>query len=138
MRHFPRLLLLVILLHCAVCGAELAGIWTGETTGRNGEKQDIALQFKMTKGTLAGVMFGDEFDLPVEDLKVDGDNVSFSVTNVNYYSGSRLTQVYSGTLADKEMRLTRQRKAGPAPGDRQNGNDRQNGKQDIVLKRVTL
>jgi hypothetical protein len=131
MKQFLRLFVLAILVHGAAYGAELAGIWMGETTGRNGEKQDIALQFKMTKGNLTGVIFGDEFDLPIEDLKVEGDNVSFSVTNVNYYSGSRLTLVYSGTLGDKEMRLTRQRKGGPA-------GDRQNGKQDIILERVTL
>jgi hypothetical protein len=130
--YFLRLLIPAILIHCAVFGAELAGIWMGETTGRNGEKQDIAFQFKMAKGNLAGVMFSDESDLPVEDLKVEGDTVSFSVTNVNYYSGSRLTLLYSGTLTDKEMHLTRQRKGGPAAGDRQNG------KQEIVLKRVTL
>lgn len=103
----------------------------GEIAGRSGEKEDIALQFKMAKGSLAGVMFGDESDLPIEDLKVEGYAVSFSVTTVNYYSGSRLTLVYNGTLTDKEMHLTRQRKGGPAAGDRQNG------KQQIVLKRVT-
>jgi hypothetical protein len=130
--YLLRLLIFAILVHCPVFGAELAGIWMGETAGRNGEKEDIAFQFKMTKGTLAGVLFSDESDLPIEDLKVDGDTVSFSVTNVNYYSGSRITLVYSGTLTDKEMHLTRQRKGGPAAGDRQNG------KQEIVLKRVTL
>jgi hypothetical protein len=133
MKRLLRFLMLAILAHCAVYGAELAGIWTGVTNGRNGEKQDIAFRFKMTKGSLAGVMFGDESDLPVEDLKVDGDNISFSVTTVNYYSGDRATQVYSGTLADKEMHLTRQRKGGPAAGG-----DRKNGAQEIVLKRVTL
>ena len=130
--YLLRLLILAIFVQCTVFGAELAGIWMGQTTGRNGEKEDIAFQFKMAKGNLAGVMFGDESDLPVEDLKVEADMVSFSVTNVNYYSGSRLTLVYSGTLTDKEMHLTRQRKGAPAAGDRQNG------KQEIVLKRVTL
>jgi hypothetical protein len=130
--YLLRLLILAIFVQCTVFGAKLAGIWMGQTTGRNGDKEDIAFQFKMAKGNLAGVMFGDESDLPVEDLKVEGDTVSFSVTNVNYYSGSRLTLVYSGTLTDKEMHLTRQRKGGPAAGDRQNG------KQEIVLKRVTL
>jgi hypothetical protein len=130
--YLLRLLILAILVHCTVFGSELAGIWMGETAGRNGEMEDIAFQFKMAKGNLAGVMFGDESDLPIEDLKVEGDTVSFSVTNVNYYTGSRLTLVYSGILTDKEMHLTRQRKGGPAAGDRQNG------KQEIVLKRVTL
>lgn len=121
-----RLFVLAILVHSAICGAEVAGIWMGETTGRNGEKQDIAFQFKTT----TGVMFSDEVDLPVEDLKIDGDKISFSVTSVNYYSGSRLTTLYSGTLAGQEMHLTRERKGGPA-------GDRANAKQEITLKRVT-
>jgi hypothetical protein len=130
MTYLLRLLIVAVLVHCSALGADLTGIWTGETAGRNGEKEDIAFQFKMSKGSLVGVMFGDESDLPVEELKVEGDTVSFSVTNVNYYNGSRLTLVYSGTLTDKEMHLTRQRKAGPAAGDRQNG------MQQIVLKLV--
>lgn len=121
-----RLFVLAILVHFAIYGGEVAGIWMGETTGRNGEKQDIAFQFKTT----AGVMFGDEIDLPVEDLKIEGEKISFSVTSVNYYSGSRQTAVYSGTVAGQEMHLTRERKGGPA-------GDRQNGKQEITLKRVT-
>src|ERR1700722_3310313 len=129
--YLLRLLMLAILVHCTVFGAELAGIWMGQTTGRNGEKEDIAFQFKMAKGNLAGVMFGDESDLPLEDLKVDGDTVTFSVTNVNYYNGSRLSFVYNGPHSDKELHLTRRRQVGPAAGDRQNG------KLEIVLKRVT-
>jgi hypothetical protein len=126
---FVRVCVLAILVHYALYGAAVAGIWVGETTGRNGEKQDIAFQFKTINGNPGGVMFGDEADLPVESLKVDGDNISFSVTTVNYYSGSRLTLVYSGTLSDKEMKLTRERKVDAA-------GDRPNGKQEITLKRV--
>src|SRR5260370_9686323 len=104
-----RLFVLAILIHSAIWGAEVAGIWMGETTGRNGEKQDIAFQFKTT----TGVMFGDEIDLPVEDLKIEGDKISFSVTNVNYYSGSRLATVYSGTIASRERHLTPEPKGVP-------------------------
>jgi hypothetical protein len=97
MKRLMRFLMFAILAHCAVYGAELAGIWTGVTNGRNGEKQDIAFRFKMTKGSLAGVMFGDESDLPVEDLKVDGDNISFSVTTVNYYVTARMELLEMGS-----------------------------------------
>jgi hypothetical protein len=128
--YLPRILVLATLLHCTVFGAELAGIWMGQTTAKNGDKEDIAFRFKTVKGSLAGVMFGDESDLPIEDLKAEGGTISFSVTTVNYYSGSHLTVVYSGTLTDKEMHLTRLRKGGPAAADNQNA------KQEIVLKRV--
>jgi hypothetical protein len=131
MERFLRLFVLALAAHCAVWGAGLTGIWMGEAPGRNGEKQDVAFQFKMTGEKLAGVMFGEEFDLPVEDLMLEGDKVSFAVTNVNYYSGSRLTMVYRGTVTEKEIRLIRERKGSPAEGDREAK------PQEVVLKRVT-
>jgi hypothetical protein len=130
MKRFLRLCVLAIAANYAVWGAGLTGIWMGEAPGRNGEKQDIAFQFKMTGEKLAGVMFGEEFDLPVEDLKLEGDKVSFAVTNINYYSGSRLTMVYRGTVTDKEIHLTRERKGGPAEGGREVK------PQEVILKRV--
>ena len=130
MTRFLRLIALSVAIQFGLHGADLAGIWMGETTGRNGEKQDIAFQFKTARGNAVGVMFGDEVDLPLEDLKIEEDKVSFSVTTVNYYSGSRQTMVYTGTVSDKEMRLTRERKGGAV-------GDRPMGKLEILLKRVT-
>jgi hypothetical protein len=131
MVHILRLFILALMVQCVGLGADLAGIWTGETTGRNGEKQDIAFQFKMSKSNLAGVMFGDEFDLPLEELKVEGNKVSFSVTNINYYSGSRISFIFNGTITGKEMQLTRERKGQPLAGERPTT------KQTITLKRIT-
>lgn len=133
MERFLRLFVLAIAGHCAVWGAGLTGIWMGQAPGRNGEKQDIAFQFKMAGDKLVGVMFGEELDLPVEELKLDGDVVSFSVTNVNYYSGSRQTMVYRGTVTKDEIRLTRERKGGAPEGDR----ERDKKPQEVLLKRVT-
>ena len=62
MASLLRLCVVASLVHCGIWGADLGGIWMGETTGRNGEKQDIAFQFKTTKGAPGGVMFGDEAD----------------------------------------------------------------------------
>src|SRR5262249_20208762 len=130
MWSFLRLAVVAVLVKFAVCGADLAGFWMGETTGRNGEKQDVAFQFKASKGSFVGIMFGDEVDLPVEDLKIEGDKISFVVTTINYYNGSRFTLGFSGSLSDNEMRVTRERKGGLP-------NDRRNGKQEITLKRIT-
>lgn len=113
--------------------SELSGIWMGQAPGRNEEKQDIAFQFKKVNGVVSGVMFGDEFDLPVNDLKIEGDKVSFSVTTTNYYSGTASTNTYSGTISARQLQLTRERKEPPA----NLGNDRPNKKQTITLTRTT-
>ena len=127
-------LALVLSAYAIAAGAELPGIWMGEALGRNGEKQDVAFQFKRVNGVLSGVMFGEEFDLPVQDLRMEGGKVSFSVTTTNYYSGSRVAMTYTGTVSEVELQLTRARKDPPADPP---ANDRQNARQTLTLKRVT-
>jgi hypothetical protein len=100
----------------ALAAADITGIWMGEVPGRNGEKQDLAFQFQTAKGAVTGVMFGDEFDLPVHDLKLEGDHVTFSVETVNYYDGRRIRTVYKGTLSEKTLELTREQVTPDASG----------------------
>lgn len=105
----------------------------GQAPGRNAEKQDVAFQFKTVNGVVSGTMFGDEFDVPLESIRMDGDNVTFSVTTTNYYSGSRLTITYSGTVSGRELHLVRQRKDAPVGS----GPDaKANDKQSFVLVRI--
>ena len=124
------LLALVMSAPSIVAGAELPGIWMGQAPGRNGEKQDVAFQFKRVNGVLSGVMFGEEFDLPVQDLRTEGGKVSFSVTTTNYYSGSRVATTYTGTVSEGELKLTRARKDPPAE---LTSKDRQNAQQTLTL-----
>ena len=46
-----------------------------------------------------GKMFGDEFDLPIEEATLVGDQVRFVVITKNYYSGTNTKFVYSGTVS---------------------------------------
>ncbi len=115
--------------------AEMSGIWVGVAPGRNGEKQDVAFQFKKVNGAVSGVMFGDEFDLPVENLKMEGDKISFSVTTTNFYSGSRFTTTYIGTVSGRECQLTAERKDPPASPPVDDRPDRK--KPIITLTRLT-
>jgi len=135
MAKYALLVALFVTAELVSAAAELSGIWVGEAPGRNGEKQDVAFQFKKVNGAVSGVMFGDEFDLPVDNLKIEGDKISFSVTTTNYYSGSRVTTTYTGTVSARDCQLTGERKDAPAspPVD-----DRPNRKKAIIsLTRVT-
>ena len=104
-------------------------------TGRNGQKEDIAFEFKVNGTAVTGKMFGDEFDLKLEDGAVTGDEIKFIVTTTNYYSGNQQKAQYTGVVKGNELELTRSR-VGPPP-ETGNPNFRQNFKQTFTLKRLT-
>jgi hypothetical protein len=130
-----RLVTIGLLVSLGMSAAELAGIWTGQMSGRNNEKQDVAFQFKSSKGSFVGVMFGDEFDIQVQDLSVEGDHISFSVTSISYYDGRRTKFVYTGTIHGQEMQLMRKRSGAPPPTT--NVNKAEPANQTFTLKRLS-
>ena len=133
MRTLATLIGAGLFLTMALSAADLSGIWMGEMQGRNGEKQDLAFQFQSAKGVVTGVMFGDEFDLPVEDLQIDGDHISFSVMSVNYFSGTRVRTVFTGTLTGTALELTREQAGAAAKADPAKAKE---PKQTITLKKL--
>ena len=80
-------------------------------------------------------MFGDEFDVPVQDLQVSGDHIAFFITTSNYYDGSKSKFVFTGAITDKEIQLTRER-AGEAESPAKEAK-KGNRKQTFTLKRLT-
>lgn len=112
--------------------ARIDGIWTGQMSGRNGEIQDISFQFRLNGNTLTGKMFGDEFDLPIEDGSVTEEQIKFVITTTNYYSGNKTKFVYTGTIRGDEIELNRER----AERDKESGDKRESAKQTLKLKRL--
>ena len=89
--------------------SDVNGVWTGQQAGRRGEPEDVAFRFKIDGQTLTGKMFGDEFDLPISEGSISGDQIRFVVTTVNYYNGTKTPFVYTGTVKGGEMELIRER-----------------------------
>ena len=127
-----RIACLALLAVAVLPAGELDGIWTGLAPGRKGTKQDVAFQFKMHGPALTGTLFGDEFDLPIEEASATGDQVHFSVTTTNYYSGSKIKFLYTGIVKGDSIELTRERvlKPGEKPPESESL------KQSFVLKRL--
>ena len=134
MNQFARCLAGLAIAAMTTFAADLTGIWAGTAPGRRGDKEDVAFQFKVNGSSLTGKMFGDEFDLPLEEASVSGDQVKFVVTTTNYYSGAQVKFVYTGTIKGDEIELTRTRSGGPPAEGPAN---RQNGKQTFTIKRLT-
>jgi hypothetical protein len=112
-------------------GADLSGIWNGQTTDRNGDVQDVSFRFVQSGDALTGKMYGDNESTPIADAKITGNQITFSVTAE--LNGSITKLIYSGTVDVDEIQLTRQRAGGSAANANAKG---QNQKQSIKLKRV--
>ena len=125
----------IVLWASLASAADLTGIWTGQIPGRNGGTDDIAFRFKLEGQTLTGKLLGDEFDLVIADGSLKGDEVRFTVTTTNYYSGGKTVFQYTGTVKGSELELVRERV--PQPDDRPTPNARPPQKQTIKLKRIT-
>lgn len=99
-------LLLVTALPAAA--ADLSGRWTAEFDSPIGV-QKYVYEFKKSGDALTGEATFDHSmgkgTVPLKDLKVEGDKVSFSEPLT--IEGNQITITYSGTLSGDELKLTR-------------------------------
>ncbi|MGC2656957.1 MAG: hypothetical protein WA324_03195 [Bryobacteraceae bacterium] len=84
----------------AVCAyaADIAGKWNATMQGPDGEMK-IVFNFKMDGDKLTGTATGPMGDSPMSDIKLDGDNISFTV------NAGDLKIVHKGTVNGNEMKL---------------------------------
>ena len=82
---FIRILGLLFFATC-VLASGVDGIWVGQQAGRQGQPEDVAIQFKLDGQSLSGKVFGDEFDIPIAEASFSGDQVRFTVMTTNCYN----------------------------------------------------
>lgn len=94
---------------CFAGASELAGTWTSEFDSQIGI-QKYTFEFTVEDDTLVGRAIFERSigngEAPLNDIKVDGENVSFS--EPLSFDGNEITVTYSGKLTGDEMNLTRQ------------------------------
>jgi len=122
-----------LLLFAVSTQAAIDGIWVGQQPARNGEVDDIAFRLKSNGNSITGKMFGDEFDLPITEGSISGDQVRFMVTTTNYYNGTKTQFVYSGSFKDGVLELVRER---VPSGDIRPPGKNLPGRQTLKLKRL--
>jgi hypothetical protein len=98
MRSFGAYLVFLLL------AADVSGNWTGMVKTVKGD-YPIGFSLKVEGAKVSGTMSGTDGTLfPIEDGKIDGANVTFSVT-LNY-PGKSFTRKYKGVLNGDELKFT--------------------------------
>jgi hypothetical protein len=103
----------VLLSAAAAFAADISGIWVGQLPGRfPGEVQDVSFKFEQTApGKLAGKSYGENDSTPLSEVKVEDDRISFVIGNE--MNGGRNKLIFTGTIKNGEIELTRRRELPP-------------------------
>lgn len=99
-----KLLVGIALAALAAFGADVTGKWTWEMAGRDGEKRVSTMTLKAEGDKLTGAMAGRQGERPIENGKVNGDEISFSMT-MNMGGESRKMN-YKGKVSGDELKMT--------------------------------
>lgn len=99
-----RLLISLIAFAVAACAADIAGTWKGTAEGPQGTIERTFI-FKVDGAKLTGETSSEMMGKSViNDGKVDGDNLSFTITA--NFGGNDVKLSYKGKVTGAEMRLT--------------------------------
>jgi hypothetical protein len=115
-----KCLAIALLSAITMLGADVTGTWTGQMPTRDGETRDVTFKLKQAGTAVTGSMSAFDNDIAIQEGKIDGEKISFTVT-LEFGDGIKL--LFNGTVKDNEINLTRQRE----------GADE---KQGFVLKRT--
>jgi hypothetical protein len=94
-----RILITALLGAAVLLAADPTGTWTGDQPGPNGNTYSITFKLKADAGKLTGTMGGDQFEQPIQNAVIHGDDISFSV---HLEFGDGIDLKYTGKVsADK-------------------------------------
>ena len=99
-----RLLAIALLLAGSVFAADVDGKWSGTMSTPNGDVP-VSFTFKADGATLNGTTAGpDGAEVKIADGKVDGDNITFTVSFD--FGGMPITLNYKGAVAKDQIKFT--------------------------------
>ena len=97
-----------------VHAADINGKWVAQVPGREGQTRETTFNFKVEADKLTGTVSGRQGDTPFSDGKINGDDISFTVTA--NFGGNEVKLLYKGKIAGDEIKFTRTRAGGDQPG----------------------
>jgi hypothetical protein len=103
MKMFASILMLLVVAVSAHA-ADVDGKWNGTVSGPGGDLP-VMFTFKADGAKLTGTQAGpDGTDIQIKDGKIDGANISFTVSFD--FGGMPLTLSYKGVVSKEEIKLT--------------------------------
>ena len=102
MKYFS-LILGVLLLAGFAFAADVDGKWTGTVAGMDGNDITIDFKFKAEGTKLTGVHIANGQETAIENGKIDGNNISFTVT-LNL--GQEMKIEHKGVVSGDEIKIT--------------------------------
>jgi hypothetical protein len=107
MRRMLRRMLFVTLVGAALLyAADPTGTWTGDQPGRDGNTYHITFKLRADAGKLTGTMSGDQFEQPIQNAEIHGDDISFTV---HLEFGDGIDLKYTGKVAADKIDFKVQR-----------------------------
>jgi len=97
-----RLVMAVLATAAFALGADIDGKWVGKVETPNGSR-DVTMKFKADGAKLTGTVAGRQGDTEIQDGKIDGENISFTVTRK--FNDQEFKQNYKGVLKGGELKL---------------------------------
>ena len=96
--------MLVLVLAAGVAwSGDVTGTWAAEFTTPRGDTRESTFVFEVEGATLTGTVSSTRGESEIEDGKVEGDDISFSVTRD--FGRGPMTFLYTGTLAGDEIEM---------------------------------
>ena len=110
MKTILRIVGSLVLLLAVAMAADISGKWTGDMPGRGGDTTPTTFTFKVDGAKLTGSMTGPQGDIPLQEGKVSGNDVSFSTTLD--FGGNSVKILYKGAVNGDQIKMTREREGG--------------------------
>jgi hypothetical protein len=102
MRRFTVICSLLAVFVLLACAADVTGTWKGSMDTPNGSRE-VTFNFKTDGDKLTGTISGRQGDVPIQDGKITGEEVSFVV--VRNFNGNEFKMQYKGKVSGNEMKL---------------------------------
>src|SRR5260370_37216759 len=113
MKTWIRLACSLALLLAVAMAADISGKWTGDMPGRGGDTAPTTFTVKVDGEKLTGSVAGAQGEMPIQEGKIAGNQISFSTTFDA--GGNSIKILYKGTLTGDQMKMTREREGSGQP-----------------------
>ena len=99
---FRRILVATLAASALLLAADPTGTWNGDQPGRDGNTYNITFKLKADGDKLTGTMGGGQFEQPIQNGEIHGDDIAFTV---HLEFGDGIDLKYTGKVAPDNAKI---------------------------------